>query len=449
MLPENELDTGVADLQARPWPRRALALALLLVLLCGIAAAPLAALIIARRQRELAAPTQAAVEASGQIALITPDFQLETLAPPDGALRQLSPAPGRYLFPAWSADGSQLAVMTTSEVWLLAPDEQPAAEPRRVYSNPDDPPIYLYWSPDGRLSFITNHARGIAFHLSDGSGSQALAYGQPFYWDFLPDGSEALLHTGFSGDGAHLALLNLAAAEVGADIAAPGHFQAPGVSPSGNYWAYAQLGAGGDSSLVVRDLNGADVWNQAHLGQVALSWSPAEDLLAFISPPVSSTAFYGPLRLVDPAGDETRVLSDAIVLAFFWSPDGERIAFFTLARPPAGGIQALKNGLRARAGRPVQTPRDELELSLYLVEIANGEVSLAHTFRPGRLFLTQFLPFFDQYGLSHSIWSPSGDQLVISAQPPGEDVARLWLVSSDGRPAAPLVEGQIGIWSPR
>jgi TolB protein len=68
------------------------------------------------------------------------------------------------------------------------------------------------------------------------------------------------------------------------------------------------------------------------------------------------------------------------------------------------------------------------------------------TFEPSRLWLSQFLPFFDQYALSHSIWSPDSSALVL---PMVNDEGRpgVYVVSaSDGRRSF-LTDGVIGFWS--
>lgn len=57
-----------------------------------------------------------------------------------------------------------------------------------------------------------------------------------------------------------------------------------------------------------------------------------------------------------------------------------------------------------------------LRLNLWCVNVESGEQHLITTFEPADLFVNQFLPFFDQYALSHRIWSPDGTRGVADGE---------------------------------
>ena len=70
--------------------------------------------------------------------------------------------------------------------------------------------------------------------------------------------------------------------------------------------------------------------------------------------------------------------------------------------------------------------------------------------RPVRLsdlFVRQLLPFFDQYALSHSLWSPEADALVLPLV--GDDErTRATIVPLDGGEPLPIAEGEVAFWGP-
>ena len=76
------------------------------------------------------------------------------------------------------------------------------------------------------------------------------------------------------------------------------------------------------------------------------------------------------------------------MVAFWWSPDGETIAALRLQ--PAD-VEASTGGNEAR---------------LLFVDAQTGDIGSQTAVVPGRLFITQLLTYFDQYALSHQLWSP-------------------------------------------
>jgi TolB protein len=81
---------------------------------------------------------------------------------------------------------------------------------------------------------------------------------------------------------------------------------------------------------------------------------------------------------------EREVIARERTAAFFWSPEGRRLAALVLAGPSQ--LQWVVSG------------------GEQLVRLA--------PFRPGTGWLREVLPFFEQYAQSHAVWSPDGTELV-------------------------------------
>ena len=152
------------------------------------------------------------------------------------------------------------------------------------------------------------------------------------------------------------------------------------------------------------------------------------------------------------------------VVSFFWSPDGRTIA--TLGVPSAGNPNAASVGdgpeivagdgrATARlvsvhrgagpAGQVADAPG--VDVSLAFVDVAKGTASPPVVVSLTPLFVNQVLPYFDQYALSHRLWSPDGTSILLPVV--GADgVESLELLPADGSPARTLAPGSIGFWSP-
>jgi TolB protein len=63
-------------------------------------------------------------------------------------------------------------------------------------------------------------------------------------------------------------------------------------------------------------------------------------------------------------------------------------------------------------------------------------------------FIRQLLPFFDQYALSHHLWSPDGSALLLPLV--GDDgQAEITIVPLDGGELRPIADGEIAFWAPQ
>ncbi len=426
---------------------------LLTVMILGLLATPLAILYRLYREQRENLPSAIADEglSVNRIAYITRDRQLATISPDGSDQRQLTSQNRRFDFPAWAPDGSRLAVTSADSLYILSDEDRGADSlPPPIYQSREQRPFYLYWSPESdQVSFLTSHPEGMALYLANidesGQSAQLLEIGQPFYWDWTPSGDQILIHTGFTGDQARLTLINPAGDGAGEELAEPGLFQAPGISSSGRYRAFAERSDNNGSELVIQNDQGVTQVTEPHDGQVALTWSPTDDLLAYSSPTIDSIHSYGPLRLLDPSTGESQTLTQANVLAFFWSPDGRKIAYLSLPLQPDGNIQAISFSTTGQSEVVGIAQREELRFELWLVDIQTAEKRRLATFLPSGSFLSQFLPYFDQYALSHRLWSPNGDAIVLPMVEDG--VSHLAIVQIESGEIDILTVGQIGFWS--
>jgi TolB protein len=413
----------------------------------------------------------------GRIAVVDNSSQLWTVAPDGSDRRPLSDQRQFYQFPSWSPAGNDIAVIASdseaSGVYVVT--DAPGSEMRQLYSDTSSLPIYLYWSPEGKqVSFIASHNEGLALHLApaDGSAASELLATSPstFFWDWMPDGSQVLIHTGFAAierDNSRLAMVRLDDSLLTQEIAEGGYYQAPAVAADGAYFSFGSLDEDGNRWLSIQDVEqGEKVETVRHQGVLAMAFSPSSAQLAFTSPARPSLSFYGALRLIDLETGEPRLLVPEPVVAFFWSPDGRSIAYMTptiIDKPfdfddaPVAGLSGqstrAKPGLSARAklGAPdapglLLQPETEFGLALSIVEVESGESRLLTTFKPGALFLDQFLPFFDQYAHSHRLWSPDSRALLLPIRDE-QDQDMIIVVPADGNDPWPISPGVAAFWS--
>ncbi len=393
-----------------------------------------------------------------RIAFITQSGEIATISPDGENLNEITDSDKRFQFPAWSPDGQYLAAIggnrEGSGIYLLR-DGETLTEPDERYFSRTRSPIYLYWSPDSsRLSFIANHAdNGLALYLASVEGepdNRVLGTGSPFYWNWFSSGEQILIHSGGAGENARLALLDVNGGDEA--IASPGFFQAPAVSSNGRFWAYAEEQESGLSWLTVWDRETDQVERRRHAALIAMGWSPTANQLAVISGRPDTTDFFGPLRMLDLDSGEERMITRDTVLSFFWSPDGQYLAYISIAGLTDDVQAAGQNKFAAaKTVAPVvdllvpAQQEDSHRFRLHVVNVATGENRLLAQYTPTFIFLSQFLPYFDQYAHSHRVWAPDSRALVLPMRIDGRN--RVVVVPIDGSPFQPIANGDMPFWS--
>lgn len=401
--------------------------------------------------------TEAATDtAVNRIAYVNNDGQIMTINPNGSGARILTSGTHRFQFPAWSPDSTRLAVIGQNPMGgavYVIDAAADAAEPGFLYQGSSDEPFYLYWAPDGeKIGFISNdRLSGIALHVvaADGSDeSRVVSAGEPFYWHWADDSAGMLIHSGGFGVSGRVEMIPVESASGGRrnDLGQPGLFQSPGISADGRFWAYAERVDREGSQLVVMDtVNGAKQVEE-HLGAVAMNWNPVTPTLAFISgDTMTSGSFIGSLRVLDAETGEVTLLSRDKVVAFFWSPDGRYIAALGFMDSGAEREINVANPKRPFAKPSAQLRLPQLELVIYDMTTMEGKELLR--FVPSLAFLSQFLPYFDQYALSHQIWSPDSTALVLPML--GENSDEVVVVSIQSGEEQLIASGSMPFWSHR
>lgn len=362
--------------------------------------------------------------------------------------------PQRAIFPAWSSDGNRVAAVV-GDFWggrVEVMDVAAGGSPRIALARSDRSPIYLNWSPDDRyLAVLSSAPGGLALDLiempsflSGGpSEPRTLSLGQPFYWIWSRTGRMLMVHRDVLRPHAIVGLTLLDDFEVRFPLPEPGAFQAPALSDSERFIAYAAASeAGGQRVLVAHNPERqafGEVRERAHLGLVAFAWRPGREQLS-----IQGAAAVGPatgsLELLDVDSGEVIVLSTANVVGSFWSPDGRWLA--AISRSAGGELIA---GVGPAELAHVQAQGRSHSLSF--IEVDTGLVVGFGTFALSQQFDNQYLPFFDQYSRSHRLWAPDSSALVLPT------------VGSGGRPLlvrfgidgviTELVEGDMPAWNVR
>ena len=168
-------------------------------------------------------------------------------------------------------------------------------------------------------------------------------------------------------------------------------FRAPDLSVDGETLAFITEVAEGNALLAGRP-DGSEAFRQlaSVVPPASLLWSPVEDVIAVADGARAGSPGYRQLRLIDPNGGEPVTLVEEPMAAFYWSPDGDHIAYVAI---------------------DVDTRR----LVWKVVPTTGGEPWELTSFIPSQGMLTA-LSFFDQYAHSHSIWSPDSSSLVFAGQ---------------------------------
>jgi len=372
-----------------------------------------------------------------QLVVLGPDTKVRLLAD-GGAERVLASdaSTTSYGYPTPAPDQRQLAyVAVDANGAAIVKVDIAGGERKELYRSQDNVPIDLAWSPDSKyLVFLLDGGRTIHIVPADGSNTeQLIATGPPSFFAWSPDSARLLMHLGgHSIQGGRIETYQPGASHASPVLNDPSFFQAPAWSFDGTHFFYAAqptISAAKPTRddlatklvRVTADGREPTVLADEKLADLRIVRAPNSDQIAYMVRTFDEAGLpiFGALKLIDGAGGAARTLSQPAehVTAFFWSPDGTRIAYLTHA---------------SDAG--IASPR-----SWHIVNLADGAVRDFDAFTPSTAFAGLQL-FFDAYSFSFSPWSPAGDRLVYGA----EDGVYV-LDVAQGR-AARVADGALGMW---
>ncbi len=403
--------------------------------------------------RAMRAPIFRGAPTYNHIAYIGNDNNVWLVGPDGQQRRQLTTDGGDYRFPTWAPDSRRLAFIGPGEadntVLYTAPTAEGTESPLVVFADEGSAPFYLYWAPDSQMiTFLTQEPTGLAMRqASAGLADQhrILGEGSPFYWVWSPQGDRLLMHVGGSravSDEAHISLLtNEVDAERVELNLAPGGFQAPAWSADGQHFFYIAATDDAVDSIYRTDAETLEenvVTNLSGFAYMVLS--PTGENLAYLQIERGNRPPFGTAYLVGTDGQGHRQLTERPVGSMYWSPDGRKLALMTLVRGDDGST--------AKAGGLAKPLPQGLQLRWWIYDVATEELEPLISFRPTTAFL-QTVPYFDQYHLSLTFWSPDSRYLVVTREKVGNpDDGTIFVVDTTTLTEPVEVgEGRLAVWS--
>ncbi|MCS6774196.1 MAG: hypothetical protein RMM31_08950 [Anaerolineae bacterium] len=351
-------------------------------------------------------------------------------------------APARVIIQRGSGDGG----LISSAVYIASADGKRPL--REVFYSESLDVTYLDWSPDGsQLAISASDRRGSRTVLNlvaprDGAKPKTVLEGAAITWHWNPDGRALLARlTPRSGRADQLALFELDT-QTETRIPTQGGlaFLSPAFSPDGGFMLLTERTSEGQR-LVLADRSGKPVRTLTRFNGLArFAWSPAGAKVAYVA---QESLEGGVLRLLDVNSGENRLLVNRPVVAFFWSPDGERIAVFSTAS--ADEVPENFKGFAIIPPMPTE---------IYLLEVVDpstGQSRPLFYFAPTAAF-QRLVNEFDRYSRAVTPWAPDGRKLVFTLTFGNAASARDFVIETEASGSVDprvLGNGSLAFWSPR
>jgi uncharacterized protein with WD repeat len=285
---------------------------------------------------------------------------------------------------------------------------------------------------------------------ADGGVANVLAVGAEAAWAWQPGGRAlvAKVDKNAVDYSADLSVLDTQSNQVAAAVVKNGAlpFLAPAFSPDGNS-VLLTTQSDGQQYLAQADRDGKVQQLLAQVdGVLSFSWAPDGSQVAFIArlPDDDASALPGgTLHVVDVATREDRVLSRVPVIAFFWSPDSERLAVVNPVRP--ADISADFPGVNLASSNA------SVVYMLQNLHVRSGDTRQLFIFEPTDDFRAM-LSQFDRFSRSATIWAPDSKHLVLPVVTYNQQ-GRINLIleteSSGSIQPRVISQGTLAVWSPR
>jgi TolB protein len=397
----------------------------------------LAVVVVSCSSNDLGTATGPGPDPAGRLVVGLDDASIFTIKP-DGSDRTdlVEERPGlSAIQPTWSPDGERLVwteVDHMSEIpEIFVVSSGPSGEDLERVTSPVAP-FYYSWSPAAdRVALLAGGPGGnVDLGILDGD-VRIVDEAQPYYFAWSPDGRTLLTHTDLDT----VALLEPGDATTTLELS-EALFQAPQWSADGTRLVYATgtpPSTGGvrtgtfqsdGQEIVIADTDGAILKRfGAYSGVATFDLSPDGMRIAH-SATLERTAFnFGPLVVTDVESGEATTVSQEPVLAFQWSPSGAALLYLA----SEGGI----------------------DHPTFRWAVWDGATSTMYArVNPTPAFATSYLPFWDQYSRSHTLWAPDGSAFTYPGlTETGEPTIWVQRVGGAAEPEA-IASGDVVFWSP-
>ena len=326
-----------------------------------------------------------------QVAVNGPSGESVTIFGPRTEQLELYAAEGEFISqPTWSPDGRFVAWSRISAEGAEVAVGRVGGGPVRSFEAPFGV-YYMQWRPDGRaLGLLGSPDPGrvaLAILDLDRETVTPMNASSSYYFHWSPEGNEMITHLGLTG----LELLDPATGEsspLGAEAPAGVGFQAASWTPEGRSILYVrpadQEGELRQDELVIHDLDTGEIEVVgAGAGFFNFSLSPDGKSVAYSTRNSGAATV---MRVVELATGRAEEIDAPGVFAWQWSPDSRKILLLGI------GAAAVTVGVYEEGG-----------------------ITYYQSIVPTDTFLSNYLIFWGQYDLSHTLWAPDSSGFVYAA----------------------------------
>ena len=372
----------------------------------------------------------------------------------------MSPEQGQFTWPTWSPDGKKLVFsglvpdVNGDQQVILYEYDTITEQRRRIHvGEPGFAGLlavgvihYPMWSPDSQqVAFIAvTRKSGLTLFLDDLGESPEAEYvlnEGPLWMSWSSDSVHLIVHRED-----RLFLVNTADTVVVTEMDVQSFaYRVAAWKPKESVVTFVTAVRGSPFKVQQASVAGGKMGTPSLIREVspiaAFLWSrdgghlAVADSSKLISYDGSRIPVYSELKILESVNYAERGAIIDNILAYFWSPDGSKIAY-------------------------VSIPDGRSSLRWILYDVNTGGRTQLVDFVPSSDQLTMF-SFFDQYAYSHSLWSPDSRYLVFAGSLSGGGVT----VSMSGHPGhtgshvftvdtgptlevTTVAEGVLGLWSP-